>query len=119
MYMEVLLHLMQLCNSSGAEDGFFQGHFCKEELAGEQSQENKLVLQQVSSDYVGITILLNLIALLERNVTSQQSSLRICRWGTQSHSPDNTAYQDTVSLLWCGSCLGKTHRLCQKQCNAI
>lgn len=119
MYTEVLLHPMQLCNGSDAEDGFFQVRFCREELAGEQSQENKLVLQQLSSGYVGITILLNLIVLLERNVASQQSSLRICCLEAQSQSPDNTAYQDAVILLRCSSCLCNTHRLCQKQCDAI
>lgn len=118
IYMEGLLHLLQLCNGLDAENGFLQVLFLREKLVGEQTLENKLVLQKLSS-YMGITILHNLIMLLERYVASQQSSLHICYLRAQPHNPDNTAYQDTVSQLRCSSCLCKTHRPCQKQCNAF
>lgn len=118
IYMEGLLHSLQLCTRSDAENGFLQVFFLREELAGEQSLENKLVLQQVSSSYMEITILLNLIMLLEMYADSQQSSLRICYLRAQPHNPDNAAYQDTVSQLRCSSCLCNNHRPCQKQSNA-
>lgn len=118
IYMEGLLHPLQLCHSSDEENGFFQALFLREKLAGEQSLENKLLLQQVSSSYMAITTLLNLIMLLGRYVASQQSSLSICYLRAQPHNPDNAVYQDTVSQLRYSSCLCNTHRPCQKQCNA-
>lgn len=60
----------------------FKCFFPREKLAG-NSQENKLVLQQASSDSMGITILLNLTMLLQRCVASQQSSLCACCVGAQ------------------------------------
>lgn len=43
--MKGLLYSLQLSNDSDAENGLLQVFFLREKLAGEQSLENKLVLQ--------------------------------------------------------------------------
>lgn len=45
IYMKGLLYSLQLSNDSDAENGLLQVFFLREKLAGEQSLENKLVLQ--------------------------------------------------------------------------
>lgn len=74
IYMKVLLYFLSLPSSSDVENGFLQVLIHREKLAREQSLENK---QQVSSGYMGIPTLLNLITLSEGYVSFQKI---LCIW---------------------------------------